>query len=149
MLTMQTAAQRAAIVREAFRILAPGGRYGIHELGLAADDLDEEVKRRVQEDLSSAIRVGARPLTMSEWRAVLEAEGFEIESGATAPMHLLEPARLVRDEGLGGTLRIAFNALRDPVARRRVLGMRRAFRKWAEALSAVTLIARKPREARP
>ena len=98
----------------------------------------------MNEDLSKAIRVGARPLTMAEWRAALEAEGFEIVSGAVAPMHLLEPARLVQDEGLSGALRIVLNTLRDPAARRRVLSMRRAFRKWAHVLSAVTLIARKP-----
>lgn len=144
MLTMQTAAQKAAIVREAFRVLAPGGRYGIHELALASDDLSEDVKRQINKELSEVIRVGARPLTQSEWRAVLEAEGFEVITDSTAPMHLLEPARLVRDEGLGGALRIIFNALRDPAARRRVIAMRRAFRRWTHVLSAVALTARKP-----
>ncbi len=32
MLTMQGAEQKARIVAEAFRLLKPGGRYGIHEL---------------------------------------------------------------------------------------------------------------------
>jgi len=45
-----------------------------------------------------------------------------------------EPARLVRDEGLGGTLRIIANALRDPAARPRVIAMRRAFRRWSHVL---------------
>ena len=144
MLTMQTASQKQAIVQEAFRVLRPGGRYGIHELGLAPDNLSDEVKEEIRQDLSEAVRVGARPLTRSEWRAVLEAEGFEVQTEAAAPMHLLEPARLVRDEGLGGVSRILFNVLRTPAARRRIVAMRRVFRKHERFLCAITLIARKP-----
>lgn len=144
MLTMQTPTQKKAIVREAFRVLAPGGRYGIHELGLAPDDLSQEVKDQVQRELSEAVRVGARPLTLAEWRAVLQAEGFEVEFEATAPMHLLEPKRLVKDEGPAGVARILFNVLRTPAARRRIVGMRAVFRKHRSILCAVTLVARKP-----
>src|SRR5579872_4692601 len=71
-------------------------------------------------------RLGKRVLTISEWRELLESDGFEIESVTTAPMHLLEPMRLLRDEGVLGALRFAFRVLRDRDARRRVLGMRRA-----------------------
>lgn len=145
MLSMQTAAQKAAIVREAFRVLEPGGRYGIHELGLTPDDLPEAARAKVNEDLSGAIHVGARPLTTSEWRRVLEAEGFEVEELTTAPMHLLEPRRLVADEGLVGVLRILRNLARDPAARARVSSMRAAFRRHRELLCAVMLIARKPK----
>ena len=146
MLTMQTAAQKTAIVREAFRVLEPGGRYGIHELGLTSDELSDDVKEQVKHELSSAIHVGARPLTPSEWRSVLEAEGFVIQAEATAPMHLLEPKRLVRDEGLRGVLRILLNVLRTPAARKRILAMRRVFRKHQDVLCAVTLVARRPAE---
>ncbi len=144
MLSMQTAAQKSAIVREAFRILAPGGRYGIHELGLTPDGIPADVKDEVLRDISAAIRVGARPLTAAEWRAVLEAEGFVVESEARAPMHLLEPRRLIQDEGLAGVVRIAFNVLRNPTARRRVRAMRAAFRKHQHRLCAIALVARKP-----
>lgn len=144
MLTMQTAAQKAEIVREAFRVLRPGGRYGIHELALTPDDLSETTKNEVMRELSSAIHVGARPLTQSEWRATLEAAGFEIKTASTAPMHLLEPKRVIRDEGLASALRIFFNVVRTPAARQRILDMRRVFRKYEEHLCAVMLIAKKP-----
>ncbi|MFP4173439.1 MAG: methyltransferase domain-containing protein, partial [Candidatus Hydrogenedentota bacterium] len=75
MLTMQTSAHKTAIVREAARVLEQGGRYGIHELCLAPDDLDEEVKAQVLADLSREVHVGVRPLTLAEWRALLESEG--------------------------------------------------------------------------
>ncbi|MEM7137998.1 MAG: methyltransferase domain-containing protein [Myxococcota bacterium] len=145
MLTMQTATQKRAIVREAFRVLEPGGRYGIHELGLTPDETPDALKDEVKRDLSEAIRVGARPLTLSEWRDVLTAEGFKVEFESTAPMHLLEPRRLIQDEGPGGVARILFNVLRTPTARRRVLAMRRVFHLHRDVLCAVTLVARKPR----
>jgi hypothetical protein len=56
-------------------------------------------------------------------------------------MHLLEPSRMVRDEGFFGVLRIATNALLDPEARRRAMGMRRLFRRYRHYLSAICLIA--------
>ncbi len=143
MLTMHTPGQKAAIIREAWRVLQPGGRYGIHELCLVPDTLDTAVKETILHDLSQAIHVGARPLTVSEWRAVLEAEGFQVQSIATAPMHLLKPRRMLQDEGLGRTLRIAWNILRNPAARRRVQAMRQVFRKHQAHLSAIALVALK------
>jgi hypothetical protein len=43
----------------------------------------------------------------------------------TVPMALLEPARVVRDEGFFRALRFALSVLRDGDARRRVFEMRR------------------------
>lgn len=143
MLTMHTAEQKAAIIREAHRVLREGGRYGIHELALTPDDLSERDTSEIQRALSEAIHVGARPLTVSEWRELLEAAGFEVLSTETAPMHLLEPARLVADEGVLGTLRIAANVLRTPAARRRVLAMRAVFKRYESKMCAVALVARK------
>lgn len=144
MLTMQTATQKKTIVREAFRVLKPGGRYGIHELGLTPDDLSDASKDRVMKDLSKVIHVGARPQTISEWRDILEAEGFEVTREFTAPMHLLEPRRLLRDEGVRGVLKILFNVARTPAARRRIFAMRSMFRQHKDLLCAVSLVARKP-----
>jgi SAM-dependent methyltransferase len=144
MLTMHTASQKASIVREAFRVLRPGGRYGIHEMCLQPEDLGGEEKAEVMRDLSAAIRVGARPLTRAEWRAVLEREGFQVREEATRPMHLLRLRRMIEDEGPLGALRIALNLARDPAARRRVLGMRQAFQRHQHRIGAVAMIAVKP-----
>lgn len=141
MLTMQTAAQKDAIIAEAARVLRPGGRYGIHELSLTPDDLPDAVKSDIQRALSEAIHVGARPLTASEWRAMLAAHGFVVETQINTPMHLLEPRRFVRDEGLPRTLRFLWNVARTPAARQRIRAMRATFRRYADHLTATAIVA--------
>ncbi len=148
MLTMQTTAQKASIVREAHRVLREGGRYGIHELALAPDDLAESKKEEIQRALSEVIHVGARPLTVSEWKQTLEEAGFELKRNVIAPMHLLEPRRLVADEGFLGALRLAANIARRGAARRRVLAMRSVFRRYAPNMRAVAIVALKPQGGR-
>jgi ubiquinone/menaquinone biosynthesis C-methylase UbiE len=149
MLTMQGPAQKSEIMREAARILKPGGRYGIHELCLVPDDLDEAIKLEIQHVLSQTIHVGARPLTASEWRSLLDSAGFNVRTEMFRPMHLLKPERLVQDEGLWGALRFAWNLCRDAEARQRVIAMRRVFAKYRRHLSAIMLVGVKcPERAR-
>jgi len=147
MLSMQPPQQKAGIVREAYRLLKPGGRYGIHELCLVPNELNEDIKREIQDALARAIHHGTRPLTTLEWEHLLESEGFQVREQAQAPMHLLEPWRLIRDEGLVGALRFVWNVARIRAARHRVLGMRRVFRKYRIHLAAVMLIGNKPEDA--
>lgn len=144
MLTMQGPEQKRRIAAEAFRLLKPGGRYGIHELSLTPDDLPQVVQEDISREMSRNIHVGARPLTAREWRELLANVGFKIECESTAPMHLLEPRRLIRDEGFCRALRFIFNILRKPEARKRVVSMRRLFRKHSQHLAAVTFVAVKP-----
>ena len=143
MLSMQTPEQKSRIVRDAHRLLKPGGRYGIHELCLIPNDLLESTKQEIQEDLSSVIHHGTRPLTIVEWQGLLEAEGFSLQTQAQAPMHLLEPWRIIQDEGMFGALRFAFNLLCNREARRRVLAMRRVFAKYRDNLAAVVFVGQK------
>jgi hypothetical protein len=58
-------------------------------------------------------------------------------------MSLLEPQRLINDEGLAGALRFVLNVLRDSEARRRVLEMRSVFRRHRKELGAVAMVALK------
>ncbi|GGI94335.1 class I SAM-dependent methyltransferase [Streptomyces brasiliensis] len=148
MLSMQPDPAKRRIVREAHRLLTDpsgagrtSGRYGIHELCLLSDDLDPALATRISADLAAAVHVGARPLTPSGWNRLLSAEGFTVTARRTAPMALLEPRRLTADEGLVGAARITGRALRDPAARRRVLEMRRVFRRHQAHLGAISLIA--------
>ena len=144
MLTMQGNAAKHAIVAEASRVLRPRGRYAIHELALTPDTISEEVKTDVRHSLAGVIKVNARPLTLAEWTQLLADHGLIIDHVATAPMALLQPRRLIADEGLPGALRFVKNMLTHRDARRRVLDMRRTFRKYREQLTAVAIVAHKP-----
>lgn len=143
MLTMQTDHRKSEIVREAHRLLRPGGLYGIHEIALTPDSMPEADKKQVQQDLARTIKVNARPLTAAEWIHILETEGFTVEHISTNPMHLLEPRRIVDDEGFFRTLRIVFNILTHPKARKRILAMRKVFRRYEASMSAIAIVARK------
>ncbi len=128
MLTMQGDTAKSAIIGEAARVLRPWGRYAIHELALVPDTLADQIKTDVRQSLARAIKVNARPLTVAEWSQLLAAHGLVVDQVATAPMALLQPRRLIADEGLRGALRFAKNLLTHRDARRRVIQMRRTFR---------------------
>lgn len=143
MLSMQPPNRKAAIIEEAARLLRSGGLYAIHELAVSADTPPERLAR-IEADLSKTIHVGVRIGTPAEWRRVLEAAGLRIEAETIAPMRLLELDRLVADEGLIGTARFAFNAVRTPGALRRLSAVRASFRDHAEYLRAIAMVARRP-----
>lgn len=146
MLTMQGEKSKKAIISEAVRLLAPGGRYAIHELAVQPDNIDEELHTRIRQDLARAIHVNARPLTCEQWAELLEECGLVVETIQTAPMALLDFSRNVRDEGFVQTLRIIRNVLSDRELRARVLGMRKTFRTYQDSMCGVTIVARKPLE---
>lgn len=143
MLSMAPPEHKLRIMNEAYRVLRPGGRYAIHELALVPDDIAPEVKKDIEDALSAAIHVGARPMTQSEWCGCLQQARFTIEKVGHAPMNLLRPARVVADEGLWRALRFSWNVLTQPEARRRVLLMRRTFHRYRSHLGAISVIARK------
>jgi SAM-dependent methyltransferase len=144
MLTMQGEKLKAAIIAEAVRLLRPGGRYAIHELGLTPDHIDDQVKTEVRQALARSIKVNARPLTPAEWQQLLVEHGLVVDRVETAPMALLQPGRLISDEGLIGALCFARNLVTHRDVRRRVLAMRKTFRTHREHLTAVAIVAHKP-----
>lgn len=142
MLSMQSPNQKVGIIKEANRILKNGGLYGIHELSLD-NDLSDSLRADIQKEFSLNLKVNARPLTQQEWKDILENEAFSIHKIRTSPMHLLEPKRMIADEGLFGSLRIGYNVLTHPEAKKRILGMRKAFKKYEQHISAISIVAQK------
>lgn len=140
MLSMHSLQQKRKIMEEACRILETGGRYAIHELLIVPDGVPDEVKQEIEQTLSEAIHVAARPLTEAEWRSCMEQAGFDVVSVRQAPMSLLQPARIVADEGVFRAMRFVLNVLRDPDARRRVLLMRKTFTKYRNYLRGCAIV---------
>ncbi|MDO4913535.1 MAG: methyltransferase domain-containing protein [Bifidobacteriaceae bacterium] len=143
MLSMQTHAGKAKIIAEAHRILKMGGQYAIHELGLQPDSLSDDAKEQIRKDIARAIKVNARPLTVQEWKEIAQEQGFEVEFVQIAPMALLNISRNIKDEGIGGVLKILKNIIVNPKARKRVLTMKKAFTQYRNELCGVTLVMRK------
>ena len=143
MLTMQSDVKKSQIIREAHRILKPGGLYGIHELKLYPNDITEDIKKEINKALAKSIKVNARPLTADEWAQLLEKEGFEVMHIEKNSMNLLEPRRILQDEGLLRALKIVYNILTHPKERKRIIAMRKIFKKYKNNLNGVAMIARK------
>ncbi|EGU55010.1 SAM-dependent methyltransferase [Vibrio nigripulchritudo ATCC 27043] len=141
MLTMQPEPRKADIIGEAARVLESNGRYGIHELCLVPNEIDEDLKREIQRDIAQAIQAPAKPITPEEWAEHLHSHGFKIQATHLAPMHLLEPKRMIDDEGVLGFLRVLKNLILDKEARKRVIGMRKVFRKHRQHLGAISIVA--------
>ncbi len=143
MLTMQSDTDKLTIMREAYRILEPGGRYALHEMGFTSR-APAQATGSVGKQLSRTIKVGARPLTMEGWTQLLTEAGFTVTYSTTNKMALLEVRRIVADEGLNGFLRFSWNVARNPAARKRVLAMRKTFKTNQQFISAVGFVAEKP-----
>lgn len=142
MLTMQSDKTKTAIIAEAHRILKKGGRYGIHEMGLA-EQTENPTRRQIYAEIAREINSPARPMCLSEWIKLLEEQGFKVIKTATSPMHLLEPKRILEDEGVGRTIKIILRLLTQTKLRKRVLSMRNVFKNYSTQLNAVCIVAEK------
>ena len=143
MLTMQSEQNKQRIIQEANRLLQKEGRYGIHELAIDDESANETIVKEIQKELSNSIKVNAKPILKSEWIALIESQGFTIEKVMTNPMRLLEPKRVIQDEGFFRTLKIVFNILTHPKERKRILDMKRVFKKYEKYMIGISIIARK------
>jgi SAM-dependent methyltransferase len=143
MMTMLPSPGKLRVIREAYRLLEPPGRYGMHELCLVPDDIDAALAEQIKKTIMGPAHVGARPLTVPAWRELLTEAGFTVVGEVVTPMRLLSFRRMAADEGLLSAVRIVVRALRDPVARRRVRAMRRAFHQYRDHLAGVSMVARR------
>lgn len=113
----------------------------MHELCFLPDDVSDPVRREIQAAMSKEIHVGVQPLCLHEWIGLFKQNGLKVTWSGKAPMHLLQPRRILRDEGFIGGVRIAFRMTTNPVLGQRILAMRRLFNKYEEHLGAISLIA--------
>lgn len=144
LLSMQGDDARHAIVNEVARVLRPGGRYAIHEVALTPNSISEDARAEVRQALASSVKDNARLLTVAEWMQLLAEHELVVDVVSTAPIAMLEPRRLVADEGLSGALRFAKSLLAHRGSRRQVRAMRRTFRAERARVAAVGILAHKP-----
>jgi len=138
-LTMQSAPGKAKVLAGICDRLKPGGRFLSHEL--LADGPDAET---IRQDLTTAIRVNAQPLSSDDWITACQQAGLTVTQQATGPMALLNPQRIAQEEGLPTLLTIGWNVLTRPVMRDRILTMRQVFQRHADHLGYIVLCAQKP-----
>lgn len=139
--TMQPASRKECILTELARITRPGGRIAVHEIALTPEDIDPALAASIAAEMTRAIKANITPLVTSGWVGLVEHAGFEVTDRFAAPLRLLEPGRLVADEGVSGALRFASRVARRPDARRRVLAMRAVMHDNREHLRACGLVA--------
>jgi SAM-dependent methyltransferase len=140
-LTMQPDTHKRRIAAELARIVRPGGRVGLHEVAFAPDDIDTDLASSIADQLIGSIKVNVSPLTTDGWERLLSDAGFEIRDRYVAPLRLLEPRRLLADEGVLGASRFVSRVIRQPDARARVIAMRSSMRRNATHLQAVAVTA--------
>ena len=80
-------------------------------------------------------------MTPQEWTDMLEEQGFTVHEQFTTPMQLLEPRRLLKDEGIGRTIGFLLRVIRNRAARRRIMHMRSVFRNYNDNMAAIALVA--------
>jgi SAM-dependent methyltransferase len=115
--------------------LKPGGMFLSHELLARTNEAE------IRQTLSEAIRVNATPLSETGWRTACQTAGLKVQQDKTGKMGLLNPAQMLRDEGLLGSLRIGWNVLTEAPIRERVLQMRRAFKRYEADLGYIVFWA--------
>ena len=136
-LTMQPDSVKHRIVAELARILRPCGRFALHEIAFAPEGIDDDRRKAVVDSLTSSILVSVNPLTVQGWADLLAEHGIVASTPHLTPLHLLEPGRLLNDEGVGGTAKFIYNVARNPAARKRVVAMRRSMSSNAANLQAI------------
>ncbi|MBS1848996.1 MAG: class I SAM-dependent methyltransferase [Actinobacteria bacterium] len=146
-LTMHPRSTKAQIVAELARVVRPGGRIGLHEVAFQLHDTHHDVdndtleQTRIRTELTSHFRVSFNAMTMADWTDLLAEAGFMLATVHRAPLRLLEPDRIIADEGVVGAARFAANVLADPRTRARIAHMRAAMRRNAPSLRAVAMVA--------
>ena len=106
MLTMQTEKGKVKCMEEYYRVLKPGGVL------LTRDVMLKQKDEAVRVELSRAINVNVGPLTEGSWIQLARSHDFDRVDTFVGEMTLMSVSGMIYDEGLGGTLKICFNALK-------------------------------------
>lgn len=137
-LAMQSDVGKSKILAGICDRLKPNGQFLSHELRVGDTNTDA-----IRHDLSTAIRVNVAPLSTEGWINLAQQSGLTVENHESGLMGLLNPSRIIQEEGLGTFLTIAWNMLTQPDLRQRIFSMRETFMRHGNNLGYIVLTARK------
>ncbi|ELS02077.1 putative O-methyltransferase [Xenococcus sp. PCC 7305] len=135
-LTMQSDGGKAKILSAIKNHLQPEGKFLAQEMFVRSDESE------VRKSLSQSIRVNASPLAIAEWAQACQEAGLNIQQQQTGDMNLLNLGQMLQDEGLWGTVKIAWNVLTHPNLRHRILRMRRSFQQQRHNIGYIAFYAK-------
>lgn len=134
-LTMQSLPAKIKILHGVHDRLKPGGKFLSHEL--LANDREEEIHRA----LAAVLRANSTPLSQTNWVDICETAGLQVLQHQMGSMGLLNPTRIIQDEGLGDAVKFFWNVLTQPKVRDRLLTIRRVFKQYKQELGYIVLCA--------
>lgn len=134
-LTMQSVPAKAKILQGIYARLKPGGRFLSHEL------LAKAQEEEIHHALAAALRANSTPLSAPNWFNLCQQAGLQVLRHQTGEMKLLNPARVIQDEGLGDAIKFFWNVLTQPLVRNRLLAIRKVFQEYQQELGYIVLCA--------
>jgi predicted O-methyltransferase YrrM len=134
-LTMQSIPAKAKLFSMICARLKPGGKFLSHEL------LASHHEAEIHKALAQVIRVNSTPLSEFDWILLCENAGLQVQQHQTGAMELLNPRRIIEDEGILDTVRFLWNILRYPQLRERILAMRQVFQQYQQDLGYILICA--------
>lgn len=140
-LSMQSTAGKAKIVQGVSDRLKPGGQFLSHELLVNGSERDA-----ICQDLRATIRMNTSPLSSQDWQDLYGTAGLTLQHLHTGPMLLLNPKRIVQEEGLTTLLTMGWAMLTQPAIRQRIWSMRQVFQHHRDNLGYIVLCLEKTGE---
>lgn len=134
-LTMQSIQGKKKVLQGIYDRLKSGGKFLSHEL--LANDREEEIHRA----LAAVIRANSTPLSEMNWISMYDAAGLQVLQHQTGAMGLLNPARIIQDEGVFDAIKFFWNVLTQPNVRDRLRAIRRTFKQYEYELGYIVLCA--------
>lgn len=114
----------------------------LHEVVLLADEDAQEIKQNV----GKALAIGFNPMSIEAWTELLSKCGFAVSNIEHGSLRLLNPKSLVRDEGIRGAARIAWNLATKKDLRDRIVQTKSVIDSYRDCLGYMILRVERKKE---